>query len=493
MAEHHGAAPDERPVVVAMRESGALRLAAADERAWRLGLKPGLALADARIRVPDLLVHEHEPDADRQLLSRIADWCDRYTPVIAEAPPAGLILEVAGSARLFGGEARLAADLAQHLDRFGFACRVAIAGTAASAWALARFGRGGITPPGLERQACAPLPVAALDLDLERIVALRRAGLFTIADLAARPRKPLAARFGAGLVARLAALLGESDPPLVPRRPVPDFIGERRFAEPIGLADDIAIALDELAANLCGLLDRHGRGGRVFEATFYRADGATRRIEAMSGRPLRETKALARLFMTRLDALADPVDPGFGFDMIRLGVVLHEEAAATQVHIERESADVEALANLLDRLTARFGAASVERFLPRDSHMPEHAARRVPAVSDRRADAAWPAPSPGEPATRPVLFLSPPQPVETVAEVPDGPPFRFRWRHVLHEVAHAEGPERIAPEWWRGKDDLTRDYYRVEDREGRRFWLFRQGVFGRETTRPGWYVHGLFP
>lgn len=493
MAEHHGAAPDERPVAVTTREGGAIRLAAADERALRLGLKPGLALADARARVPDLVVHEQEPGADRQLLSRIADWCDRYTPVIAEEPPAGLLLEVAGSAHLFGGEERLAADLAQHLDRFGFACRVAIAGTAASAWALARFGRGGITPPGLEPQACSSLPVAALEPGLERIVALRRAGLFTIADLATRPRKPLAARFGADLVARLAAVLGESDPPLIPRRPVPDFISERRFAEPIGLADDIAIALDELATDLCGLLERHGRGGRVFEATFYRADGATRRIEAMSGRPLREPKALAKLFMTRLDALADPVDPGFGFDMIRLGVTLHEEAAARQVHIEQESADAEALADLLDRLTARFGPTSVERFLPRDSHTPEHAARRVPAVSDRRAGAAWPKLAPGDPATRPILFLSPPQPVETVAEVPDGPPFRFRWRHVLHEVAHAEGPERIAPEWWRNEDGLSRDYYRVEDREGRRFWLFRQGVFGRETAQPGWYVHGLFP
>jgi protein ImuB len=480
-------------VVVALREGGAMRLAAADERALGLGLKPGLALADARARVPELVVHEHEPEADLKLLSRIADWCDRYTPLIGEEPAAGLVLEVAGSVHLFGGEANLVADLTRRLGRFGFTCRAAVAGTSTSARALARFGDGGITPPGEERQFCALLPVAALELDLERTVALRRAGLFTIADLAARPRKPLAARFGADLVERLSAMLGESDPPLVPRRPVPDFISERRFAEPIGLVDDIAIALDELAADLCGLLERHGRGGRIFEATFYRADGATRRIEAMSGRPLREPKALAKLFMTRLDALADPVDPGFGFDMIRLGVRLHEEANAAQVSLDRESAEAETLANLVDRLTARFGAASVERFVPRDSHMPEHAARRVPAVSARQAVADWPDLPQGEPATRPILFLSPPQPVETVAEVPDGPPFRFRWRRVLHEVAHAEGPERIAPEWWRGTDTLSRDYYRVEDREGRRFWLFRQGVFGRETAEPAWYVHGLFP
>jgi hypothetical protein len=94
--------------------------------------------------------------------------------------------------------------------------------------------------------------------------------------------------------------------------------------------------------------------------------------------------------------------------------------------------------------------------------------------------------------TRPIRLFARPEPVEAVAEVPDGPPVRFRWRHVLHEVAQAEGPERIAMEWWRDADNraLTRDYFRVESREGVRVWLFREGLLGSGQTR--WFLHGVF-
>jgi protein ImuB len=99
------------------------------------------------------------------------------------------------------------------------------------------------------------------------------------------------------------------------------------------------------------------------------------------------------------------------------------------------------------------------------------------------------------PPERPLRLFAQPEPVEVImAEVPEGPPLRFRWRRVIHEVARSEGPERIAPEWWRPEDmgRATRDYFRVEDREGRRYWLFREGLYGRETERPLWYIHGLF-
>ncbi len=480
--------------MVAAREGGAIRLAAVDRRATALGLGPGLGLADARARVPDIVVHEHEPEADRLMLSWIADWCDRYTPAIAELAPDLLVLEIAGSAHLFSGERGLGIDLRRRLARMGFVTRAAISSTARSAIAVARHGPGGIVPSGGEREAAADLSVTALDLSPDVTLALRRAGLATLGALDQRPKKPLAARFGADLVTRLAAIMGESDPPLSLRRPLPDFLAERRFADPIGLAEDVEAAMLELADDLGAQLATAGQGGRVFEASFHRADGAVRRIEALSGRPLRDAAALAKLFSTRLDALADPVDPGFGFDMIRLSVVLGEAFEAAQVHLEPEEADDEALAELIDRLTARFGTDAVERFRALDSHVPERAARRVPAIAGADDNACWgKARGEGEPPARPLLLLTPPQPVETVAEVPEGPPYRFRWRRVLHEITRAEGPERIAPEWWRGREALTRDYYRVEDRQGRRFWIFRHGIYDRETPQPGWYIHGLFP
>ena len=481
-------------MVVAALEANAMRLVAADRKALSLGLNPGLGLADARARVPAIEVHEHEPEADLALLRHVADWCDRYTPVVAEEAPDTLILEIAGSAHLFGGEKRLRADLERRLSSFGLTARSAIAGTGAAARALARFGEGGIVASGAEREAVAPLPVAALEVEPESIVALRRAGLMSLGDLAARPLKPLAARFGSDFVRRLQAIFGEVDPPLSPRRPLPLFTAEERFADPIGLEGDIAIAFDALTRSLCALLERHGQGGRAFEATFFRADGATRRIEALVGRPLRDASALKKLFMTRLDALADPVDPGFGFDMIRLAALAGDPADGAQMRFERDRVDEAAVADLVDRLSARFGPGAVERFLPFDSHVPERAARRVPAIGDGEAEIEWSASPAGEPPLRPIMIFTPPQPVETIAEIPEGPPYRFRWRRIWHDTVRVEGPERISPEWWRAaKEPKTRDYYRVEDRQGHRYWLYREGLYAREAGEVRWFIQGLFP
>lgn len=487
-----GATRDERPVVIAAREKNAMRLVAVDRKAHGLGLQPGLALADARARIPAICVRQHAPEVDRAFLEQIAQWCERYTPIVAEEHPDGLVLEISGSAHLFGGEARLRDDLDARFARAGITVRTALASTVDCARALARFRPGGIVAPGAEAEAVRPLPVAALEAGAEKTTALVRAGLMTIGHLASQPRKPLAARFGTAFVTRLEGLLGRTDRPLSPRRPVPDFASETRFADPIGLGEDVELALDILAHDLCRQLAKAGRGGRVFEAVFFRADGTQRRLRALSGRPLRKPQPLKKLFLTRLDALADPLDPGFGFDMIRLCALIREEAGAEQTSFEGEAADAQAVADLVDRLTARFGSGAVERFVAQESHLPERAVKRLAAVSAKSASAAWETPSPAEPPLRPLMLFTPPQPVETVAEVPDGPPRRFRWRRVQHDIVHAEGPERIAPEWWRDEAALTRDYYRVEDREGRRFWLFREGIYGRETQHAGWFIHGVF-
>ena len=95
---------------------------------------------------------------------------------------------------------------------------------------------------------------------------------------------------------------------------------------------------------------------------------------------------------------------------------------------------------------------------------------------------------------RPLRLLARPEPVEAIAQVPDGPPVQFSWRHVTHQVAQVEGPERIAMEWWRDDrgNKLTRDYFRVESEAGARVWLYREGLYGREPGNPRWYLHGLF-
>lgn len=471
-----------------------MHIAALDPRALSLGLAPGMALADARARVPDLATIDHDPHADRRWIERIAEHCDRYTPMVAIDPPEAIILDITGCAHLLGGEAAMAADAAARLGRLGMDARHAFAATPHGALALARFHAGpAANEVADEEEALRRLPIAALRLDGEATAALRRAGLKTIGDLAARPTAPLSARFGEQASAALGRLLGRADSRITPLRPPPALFFERRFAEPIGHADAALKVIGELADDASSALAERGAGGRQFDVRLYRSDGAVRDLAVETGLPMRDPAMLLRLFAERIESLADPIDPGFGFDMIRLAVPAFEPLGACQLQLEGGAVTREAMAALVDRLGTRLGRGRIRRFVARDTHIPEQSVLTLPAV-DAASPASWPCATPGEPPLRPLHLFDPPQRIEVVAEVPDGPPHRFRWRRGLHEVRRYEGPERIAAEWWkqRGRPGLTRDYYRVEDARGRRFWIFRHGLYGAEKTDPAWYVHGLF-
>lgn len=467
---------------------GALRIAAVDQQAHALGLKPGLAFADARARVPNLASEALDADGDAAWLTRLAEGCDRYTPMVALDPPDGLILDVTGCAHLQGGETGLAADIAKRLDRLGMSVRTAFAGAPDAAHALARFGDG-------KGEDVRPLPVEALELEAEPTIALRRAGLTVIDDLAVRPMAGFAARFGMATATRLRRLLGDETRPIDPRREPPRVMVERRFAEPIARVDDALAVVGELVAEAAIELERRGDGGRAFAATLFRCDGLAPRLTIETGRPSRDPALIVRLLRERIDTLADPLDPGFGYDMVRLAVLHSEPLAAAQLETggeERPDAD---FAALVDRLAIRLGADKVIRLGPHDSHIPERAQLLLAA---QRETASWPRAKDDAPPLRPLFLLDPPERVSVLAEVPEGPPRRFHHRGVAHDVHRVEGPERIAAEWWRrkhghrpGEGGLTRDYYRIEDQEGRRFWLFRHGLFG-ERSNPDWYLHGLF-
>ncbi|WP_332686226.1 Y-family DNA polymerase [Bosea sp. (in: a-proteobacteria)] len=488
-----GAGPGERPLVLVEKEHGALRLADCDRRAVALGLTRGLTLADARARIPDLAIAEADPAADARFIERLAGLCDRFTPLVALDPPHGLVLDISGCAHLFGGEAALRQEIGIRLRRLGLQLRASIAGTPEAARALARFGDCAISPLGGDAERTQPLPVAALEVQPETVLALSRAGLKTLGDLAARPSGTLSARFGEALAQRLRRILGCEDARITPLRLPPDCMVERHFPEPLQDTDGLEAIVLRLLDEAARILEQRGEGGRAFEISFFRSDGAVRRLSLETGRPSRDTAAILRLYRERIDTLSDPLDPGFGFDAVRLAVPVCEALATHQTSLDGRAVADEAVADLVDRLVARFGRDRVLRFVARDSHHPEREAHAIPAAGAPVAAPPWPKPEPGEPPSRPLQLFEPPQPVETLAEVPDGPPLRFRWRRVLHEIARAEGPERIAPEWWRdGPDEPTRDYYRVEDAQGRRFWLFRAGLYERESAEPRWFLHGLF-
>lgn len=479
----------EAPFACVEKVRGALRLCALSPAAAQLGLSAGMALADARARVPALAAIPYDPAADARWLATIADRCEHVSPMVATVPPDAIVIDITGCAHLFGSEAGLAGQLLARLG--GLHVRHAIAATPGAALGLARFG----WPAGLdEAAAVAALPIAALGLDPATGLALRRAGLTTLGHLATRPTAPLAARFGEAAVGALDRLLGRADSRITPRRPPPALLFERRFAQPLVTVEAALRALATLLAQAGHELERRGSGGRRFAARLFRSDGAVRDVGVASSTPIRDAAAIGRLFAERIGALADPIDPGFGFDLIRLAVPVTEPLAPAQLALDGGRMGEQGLAALVDRLTARLGRGRVRRVAPRDSHQPEQATFTFAATESSPA-APWPAPEPGEPPLRPLSLFDPPEPVEVVAEVPDGPPRRFRWRGQSHDVALSEGPERIAAPWWHGDPDApppTRDYYRVEDVDGRRFWLFREGLYGAETARPRWRLHGLF-
>lgn len=474
---------------------GALRLAAVSRQALGLGLRPGLTLADARARIPGLVALDHDPAADAALLQRMAEGCDRWTPQVALDPPDGLLLDVTGCAHLVGGEAGLREAVIHSIRGARIHLRATLAGTPDTARALARFGRVAVVAPGGDEAAARPLPIAALSLPDETVAALALSGLKRVADLADLPSRPLAARFGEALSRRLHRVLGREDGRIVPLRPLPAIAVEQAFAEPIAHAGAIERTLADLAGRAAGLLDAAGRGGRLFEASFFRSDGGVRRIAVETGRSTRDVPAILRLLHERLDALRDPLDPGYGYDLVRLCVPVVEPLRPLQSGLDGDEAGEDAISDLVDRLVARLGPARVLRFAAQDSHDPLRSSRLVPTSLVGAGPAPgipWPIPEPGEPPARPLRLFDPPHPIETLAEVPDGPPLRFRWRHAQHVVTRAEGPERIAAEWWREAGAVTRDYYRVEDTQGCRFWLFRAGLYEREAERPRWFLHGLF-
>ncbi|HTT80307.1 MAG TPA: DNA polymerase Y family protein [Stellaceae bacterium] len=500
---HRGAAPADEPAFATLVESGGRRLlAAVNPAAAAAGLAPGMPLADALSFLPVLHTAPAEPEADAAALLRLAQWCTRYSPWTAPDGSDGIKIEITGCGHLWGSEETLAADLARRLLRQGIGHRLAIAGTLGAAWALARFaaasGRPSLPSPGAEKAALAPLPVAALRLDPATAAGLGRVGLQHIGELYPMPRDALARRFGAhglenAVTRRLDQALGELPEPLSPLGETPARRVRLSFAEPIADPADLARATERLTGDLAARLARDGQGARRLALAFHRIDGRVEEIRLGTARPSRDPQHLAGLFIAKLDT----VDPGLGVEDMILALFAAEPLMPEQIGIDRRcDPAASGLAPLVDRLGARLGLAAISRLAARASHIPERASVSVPFDTARRNQ---PGAQTADRPPRPIRLFAPPEPIEASWLLPDDPPFRFTWRRRSHRVRRADGPERIADEWWiaggSAAADAIRDYYRVEDTEGRRFWLFRAGLpgFGPDgAPPPRWFVHGVF-
>lgn len=469
------------------------RLAAVSREAAKAGLTVGQRATDAMALVPDLVTADAEPELDARALTELTDWCVRFSPAVAPDAPDGLFLDIEGVSHLWDGEAELMADLRARLSANGLPFRLALADTPGAAWALAHFGRDGtIAPPGGQAPLLAPMPPQALRLDPEAAAQIGRLGLRRIGQLIDIPRGPLSRRFGAHVLTRLDQALGRGPEALTFRRPPTPWVDRLAFFEPISAPEDMARVTVDVCAKLCARLEGEGRGARRFEVGFCRVDGKVPSVTVGLSLAGRDPGRLARLFQPKLET----VDPGFGIEAVVIAAYEVEQVSGRQTRIETAAAPgvEDGLAPLVDRLVNRLGPERVWRAAPVESHVPELAVRKAAPVEPKTRDA----PRPWDRETpRPVRLFRRPEPLEAVLAVtPDEPPNQFRWRGRVHRVRRAEGPERIGEEWWKGDiDDVrvghVRDYYRLEDEGGGRYWVFRAGLY--DAAQPArWWLHGVF-
>jgi protein ImuB len=492
-----GEGADAEPVALITETAHGPRITAANDAGLAAGAAPGMLLADARAVCPRLKVVPGDAAGDLAFLSRLALWAQRWGPWAAVDAPDGLLVDVSAVAHLFGGEARLLADVQDHCTRQGLTARVAIAPTAGAAWALAHHGseRAILAAEDAEIRL-AEMPVAALRLDDDVLLLLKRLGLKRVGDLTARFAEPrgrdaLHRRFrnrrspAANPLVRLDQVLGRVAEPLLPVVPVWAPLVQRRLLEPIRHRELLDQVVQDLTADMEGELERRGEGARRLELGLWRVDGEVilRVLELAAA--TRDSAHLARLFAAKLDE----VDAGFGIELVRLRASWTEPLKLAQADLEATAEEHgTSLAVCIDRLSVRLGESAVRRPIPHASHIPERAQR-------------WQGPLEREPASqgelafhaRPLKLLDRPEPIAVIYASPDGYPKQFRWRGALHEVVRVEGPERIAPEWWREKGSTRlRDYYRIEDTAGRRYWIYRLGLLGDgRGGAPEWFLQGL--
>ncbi|MBC2836277.1 DNA polymerase Y family protein [Paragemmobacter straminiformis] len=520
------------PFAVVADRNGAQVLHSLNPEAEAAGLSQGQSLRDARAICPALVTVAADERAEAMFLTALRRWAGKFSPWIAEEPPAGLALDVTGCAHLFGGEEGLVAQVEADCEAMGLTVRAGLADTVGAAWALARYAgrvagpvrngdaiaqeahatrskaakrrgwerggaapapdgdeapRGVIAPKGKMRQALAGLPLAALRLDAAAVEGLARLGLRRVEDIAVLPRAALARRFGAGVLRRLDQALGLEAEPVTPSASPLHFAVRLNFPDPIGLLADVEAGVDRLLPALCVKLTARSRGARRVRLQAFRTDGEVRAVEVGLARASDRVESIRPLLALKLDQ----IEAGFGIDMLRLEAVLTEPLSATQyrARMGEDAAPVPqdtGMDALVGKLGARLGAEAVTRLHPAESHAPERGYLVMAAAWSRAYGAAWP--ERGVP--RPLVLLGP----EPIGAPDDpAPPLRFRWRRRDLAVRVAVGPERIAPEWWLDRPEWRsgpRDYWRVETEEGQRLWLFY--AHGGEVSG-GWFCHGLFP
>ena len=465
--------PVEGPFVLTLKQNNTNQVYCLNTEAEQQGLSRGMSYADARAFCPDLQSRPADRIGDERFLHVLRRWATRYCPWVGIEGEDGLVLDITGTAHLFGDEALMLSDMRRRLGRAGFAAQIGLGDTRGAAWALAHYG-GGRIEEGQPLDALAGLPVAALRLENKTTTALQRLGLRTIGDLEGAARAPLTRRFGPQLLMRLDQAFGRQPEQVTPLADPPHYGVRMTLPDPIGLSADVIAGTSRLLNQLCAKLKAQETGARVLQLTLRRVDQEAQTVELRLARPLRDPERILSLF----ERGVGEVEAGFGIDQMRLTATQVEPLPAHQVsHVS--SGRKGQLEDLISRIGTRIGLENIHRFLPADSHIPERSFIVAPAAYSEPGG-SWVCLRP-----RPIRLFPP----EAIACRDARLPKTFRWRRMYFTTARATGPERIAPEWWLDDDNWrsgVRDYWHVETRQGRRLWLFYT------PQNPGWFIQGEF-
>ncbi len=470
------------PFVFVKADHGRMVISAASVPALQHDIRVNMVLADARAICPALEVFDEIPSVAEIVLRKLCEWCIQFTPIAAIDLPGGLVLDITGCAHLWGGEEQYFRKIRQRLSQLGYQVRCAIADTIGAAWALSRGGlQDTIIPDGKHREAMLSLSPASLRLDLLLLEKMDKLGLYTIQSFIDFPSSILNRRFGELLSYRLAQALGNEEEWIDPIFPVAPYHEYLPSFEPIATKTGIEIALEKLLKEICYRLQKEGKGLRAASLKIFKTDGSKGEIKIATNRPSNNAVHLFKLFELKIEQL----DPAPGIEVFLMDVTSVEDTEALQESLfgDLQSLKDSHLAELLDRISGRFGSNKILRFLPAPHHWPERSFATANSLS-ATTEVSW------HFQMRPLRILKTPERIQVTAPIPDYPPMVFRYKEKLHRVRKADGPERIEIEWWLD-GGLPRDYYCIEDEEGKRYWLFRTGLYDSEVL-PVWFIHGFF-
>jgi len=448
-----------------------------------MGVFPGMVVADARAQLPQLLIRDEPEAMAARVLKSLAVYCIRYTPVVAVDQDEGLLFDISGCTHLWGGESSYLTAISTRFKELSYHIRVGIADTVGLAWALSRFGSGNeIVGAAESRSRMGLLPPAALRIDPESVDRLNRLGLKSIRQFWSFPREALRRRFGQAILDRLDQAEGRKPEWLEPVLSPPEYEERLPCLEPIRTRNGIEIAMDRLLQTLCERLQGEGKGLRQLLFSGFGIDGEYSSIRVGTLRPSASPIHLRKMLGEQLEKF----EPGAGIELFSMVPSQLEPLHTGQHKLWSDSASLagQELSEMMDRIAGRLGPNRIRRFRQAEHHWPENAIEEIPVLENEEA-INW-----RRGLMRPLHLFKTPEPVQVTAPIPDYPPMLFHFRGRLHRIRKADGPERIETEWWLQEGE-HRDYYAVEDEEGKRYWLFRTGHYDPEKNNQ-WFLHGLF-